>query len=259
MSTFVRSSVETEPRSVSTSFTRPETSPARAKFTGMMRTLSGMSGMRAFSASARASCSFAMSSNLRDADDVPHLLLAEPLRLEDEVERLVPGHVAQGDGHLPGHVVGDDDVLLRDVRDEPQQVADVDVVEVERDAPAGVAARLRRAGERVRGRLGREAGGLRLGGAHHGDRRGRRRGGVLARSAANVQARPSFVCTTSSFAAARSVATTFTWPVEGWLKEETMSTGPWNALVSSDRSSFFGISASSSERTTVRASGRESV
>ena len=67
------------------------------------------------------------------------------------------------------------------------------------------------------------------------------------------------VSTTASFAGPRSVATIFTWPVDGWLKEETMRTGPWNALVSSERSSFFGSSASWSESTTVRASGRVTV
>ena len=99
---------------------------------------------------------------LRDADDAAHLLLAEPLRAQHEVEGLVPGDVAQRDRHLPGDVVGDDDVLLRDVGDEPQEVADLDVVEVEGDAAAAVAG-LRRARERVPGRLRGEPGGLRVG------------------------------------------------------------------------------------------------
>jgi hypothetical protein len=40
------------------------------------------------------------------------------------------------------------------------------------------------------------------------------------------------------------------------LKEDTISTGPAKALVSSERSSLRGSSAPDSESTTVRASGR---
>jgi hypothetical protein len=41
------------------------------------------------------------------------------------------------------------------------------------------------------------------------------------------------------------------------LKDETIITGPWKAVVSRERSSFFGSSAPVRERTTVRSSGRE--
>ena len=73
----------------------------------------------------------------------------------------------------------------------------------------------------------------------------------------NVQERPLFVSSTRSVASPRSVATIFTSPVDGWLNDETIMTGPWNAVVSSERSSFFGSSAAESDSTMVRSSGRE--
>ena len=76
---------------------------------------------------------------------------------------------------------------------------------------------------------------------------------------AKVQMSPSPRSARASAVAPRRVATIFTCPVEGWLKEETIITGPPKALVSSDRSSLRGSSAPSSERTTVRASGRVTV
>ena len=76
---------------------------------------------------------------------LPSSSLPRPLRAQDQLERLVPGNVAQADGDLAAHVVGDDDVLLRDLRDDPQQVVDVDVLELEGDPLADVA---RRAAER---------------------------------------------------------------------------------------------------------------
>ena len=79
MRTLVRSSVETVPRSVSTSLIRPATSLARAKLTGMIRTLSGMSGLRASAALAAASCSLAMSSSLATRMMFPISSLPSPL------------------------------------------------------------------------------------------------------------------------------------------------------------------------------------
>ena len=81
MSTLVRSSVETVPRSVSTSLMRADISPARAKFTGMMRTLRGTSGLRASSALAAASCSLTMSSSLAMRMMFPISSLPSPLVL----------------------------------------------------------------------------------------------------------------------------------------------------------------------------------
>jgi hypothetical protein len=68
----------------------------------------------------------------RDADDVPDLLLPQTLAGQDDVQRLVPGDVPEANGDLPGHVIGDDDVLLADLGDDPQEVVDVDVLELER-------------------------------------------------------------------------------------------------------------------------------
>src|SRR5438874_942827 len=105
-----------------------------------------------------------------DADDVAHLLLPEGLGPEDDVERLVPGHVAQLDRDGALHVVGDDDVLLADLGDGAEQVPDVDVLDVEVDATSRVLARVEDAGagrggtglHRHRGGARGGLGGLRL-------------------------------------------------------------------------------------------------
>src|SRR6202022_5138705 len=59
------------------------------------------------------------------------LLLPEAFGLEDDVERLVPGHIAQLDGDGALDVVGDVDVPRADLGDAGEQVLDFDVLEVE--------------------------------------------------------------------------------------------------------------------------------
>ncbi len=132
--------------------------------------------------------------HLESADDVADLLAAQALGLEDDVERLVPGDVAQLDGHLALHVVGHDDVLLADVGDGAEQVLDVDVLDVEVHLPAGVLAGVV---DRARGRVGgfgfrghrggaRGRGGLglhqRLGGAELPDQRALHRAHLVVRA-----------------------------------------------------------------------------
>ncbi len=133
---------------------------------------------------------------------------------------------------FPCHVVGDHDVLLGDVGDEPQEVPDLDVVEVEGDAAAGVAAGLGRAGGGVARGLGGEA---------RPPRRCRTRPGRAARRLPgpgpgrarrlrrSSRTSPSGRSTTRSVAVPRRLATIRTCPVEGWLKEETICTGPLKA------------------------------
>ena len=131
-------------------------------------------------------------------------------------------------------------------------------MEVERDAPAGVAARLRRAGERYAGASAAKPAACGWAGVEAPSATARGRGTGRGVSAARGERPGEPVRRLGELLAAgpRSVATIFTSPVVGWLKEETMSTGPGNALVSSERSSRFGSSAAESDSTTVRASGR---
>ncbi len=75
----------------------------------------------------------------RDQDHVARLAQAEALRLQDDVERLVPGHVLQAQRHVAGDGVAGDDVEVGEVGDDLQQRADLDVLEVERELLAGVA------------------------------------------------------------------------------------------------------------------------
>src|SRR5256884_372608 len=105
-----------------------------------------------------------------DADGVAHVLGAQGLWLEHDVERLVPGDVAQLDGDAALHVIGDDDVLLADLGDGAEQVLDVDVLDVEVDLAARVVGGVEHVGlARSRpgvGRHGRGPGGRR-GGLRH--------------------------------------------------------------------------------------------
>ena len=75
----------------------------------------------------------------RDADQVALAHLAEQLGAQDDVERLIPGHVLHLDRDLALDVVGGDDVHLADVGQQAQDVVDVGAAEVEVDAPPDVA------------------------------------------------------------------------------------------------------------------------
>ena len=75
----------------------------------------------------------------RHAQQVALAYRAQPLRAQNHVERLIPGHVAHLDGDVAPHVVGDDDVDLADVGEQAQDVVDVRALEIEVDAAAGVA------------------------------------------------------------------------------------------------------------------------
>src|SRR5690606_7257520 len=73
-------------------------------------------------------------------DDVAVAALVERLGLQDDVQRLVPGHVDEPQGDVAGDVVAGDDVQVRQLGVELQHGAHRDVLEVERDRAAAVGA-----------------------------------------------------------------------------------------------------------------------
>ena len=134
----------------------------------------------------------------RDGGDAHHVPLARRLqavRVEHQVEGLVPGNLDEVEGHLPLHVVGRHDVEAAHVGQDSQHVLKVGVLEIERDALTGKVVladqlpcagllrlrtgrlrRLRLSRSRSRLRLGR-GGRARMGRDHGWVRRGRRRVG----------------------------------------------------------------------------------
>ena len=83
-----------------------------------------------------------------DADDPASVDLGEPARLQDAVEGLLPGDVAEGQGDPALDVRAHDDVLAALGVKDAQHVDDVSVLEVEREraVPTGELARGRRGG-----------------------------------------------------------------------------------------------------------------
>jgi hypothetical protein len=63
---------------------------------------------------------------------LPFLRTPRPLALQDDVQRLVPGHVLQAQRDVAGHGVAGDDVEVGEVGDHLQQRAHLDVLEVQR-------------------------------------------------------------------------------------------------------------------------------
>ena len=112
----------------------------------------------------------------RDAHDGAVHRVAEAVGAQDDVERLIPRHVAQRDVDraLDGRV--DDDVQAADLGEGPQHRAQVGAREVEADRVAGVARRVLRHALRGGSRLA--ASGLR---GRRNRRRPRRRGGRRGR------------------------------------------------------------------------------
>ena len=74
----------------------------------------------------------------RDDDDVVLLALVEALGAQHDVQRLVPGHVLQAQRDVAAHRVADHDVLAAGIGQQLQHGARLDVLEVERQALAGV-------------------------------------------------------------------------------------------------------------------------
>src|SRR5690606_30031767 len=66
-----------------------------------------------------------------DPDDVAAAALVQALGLQHDVQRLVPRHVVQAQGHVADHRVGGDDVEVGLVGDQLQHRAHGDVLEVE--------------------------------------------------------------------------------------------------------------------------------
>jgi len=69
-------------------------------------------------------------------DDVPPLLEAEPLALQDQRKSRVERHVAQPQRDVPAHGAAGDDVDVTLIAEQPQNVLDVSVDHVDRDAEA---------------------------------------------------------------------------------------------------------------------------
>ena len=54
---------------------------------------------------------------------LPFLRIARPFCLQDDLQRLIPGHVIQAQRHVAGHRVADHDVEVGDVGEHMQQFA----------------------------------------------------------------------------------------------------------------------------------------
>ena len=79
---------------------------------------------------------FALLGELVGRDDADHtalVYLLQALDLEDRVERLLPGHVAQGDRELALDVVARNDIPAALRTENAEEVDDVGVLELERD------------------------------------------------------------------------------------------------------------------------------
>ena len=74
----------------------------------------------------------------RDDDDVVLLALVEALGAQHDVQRLVPRHVLQAQRHVAADRIADHDVLAAGIRQQLQHGARLDVLEVQRQALAGV-------------------------------------------------------------------------------------------------------------------------
>ena len=71
-----------------------------------------------------------------DVDEVPLLLVAEPVGLEDRVERLLDGHVVEVGGDDALDVLGRDDVPLALEREHAEDLDEVGLVDVDLDGAA---------------------------------------------------------------------------------------------------------------------------
>ena len=74
----------------------------------------------------------------RDADDGAVQRVAKLVRAEDDVERLIPGHIAQRDVHRSLDRGVDDDVEPADLGKRPEHGAQIRALEVEADRVPGV-------------------------------------------------------------------------------------------------------------------------
>ena len=93
----------------------------------------GSAACRASASRARSDCSACSFAGRRDPHDVVLEDVAEAVLLEDQVERLVPGNVFELDRHRAADVGVDHDVQPGQLRDRPEDVLDVGVLQVERD------------------------------------------------------------------------------------------------------------------------------
>ena len=75
----------------------------------------------------------------RDHHDVAGLAHPEPLRLQDDLQGLVPRHVLQTQGDVARDGVARHQIEAGKIRDELKHGPDLDVLEIERELLAGVA------------------------------------------------------------------------------------------------------------------------
>ena len=69
-----------------------------------------------------------------DHDDIAVLALGQVLGLEDDVERLIPGHVLQTQGDVTGHRIARHQVQIGEVGEQLEDRPDLDVLEVQRES-----------------------------------------------------------------------------------------------------------------------------
>ena len=74
----------------------------------------------------------------RDHDHIAGLAHGQPLGLEDDVQGLIPRHVLQTQGNVAGNRIACHQIESGEVREQLQDRAHLDVLEVEREAVAGI-------------------------------------------------------------------------------------------------------------------------
>ena len=162
MSTLVRSSTAIDPRGESSSFARAWSSRGLRVAD---RDEAGLERRELELLLLLGELELALLLELRERRHANEVALAhhpEALGLQDDVEHLVPGDVAHADGDRAGDVVGRDDVDVTGVGQEPEDVVDVGVLEIDVDAPAVVALLREHAGIARREARGLAARGLDL-------------------------------------------------------------------------------------------------
>ena len=104
--------------------------------------VSGDRSARAFClSSSRRSCS-AISTRGRNQEHRPGLALVEPVDGQHQVQHFVPGHVDHVQRHATLHGLAGDQVQAREVRDQLQDTAYLDVLEIHAHPLPGVGNRL---------------------------------------------------------------------------------------------------------------------
>ena len=67
----------------------------------------------------------------RNPDDVAFLAHAQPLGLQDDVQRLIPGHILQAQGDIAGNGIAGNDVVVGEISNHLQHGAYFDILEIQ--------------------------------------------------------------------------------------------------------------------------------